>query len=67
MEPLALSIEDAARRPGVGRTFMIALLNRGEIRSLKVGRRRLVPMRALNDFLERASDAEDQFPLRPVA
>lgn len=49
--PLSVSIDEAARLIGVGRSTMFALLDSGEIRSVKVGARRLVPRRALEEFL----------------
>lgn len=41
--PQLLSIPDAARRAGVSRTLIYSLIASGELRSVKVGRRRLVP------------------------
>lgn len=39
---IARSVFDAARQLGIGRTLMYELLDRGEIKSIKVGTRRLV-------------------------
>lgn len=49
--PLSVSVDEAARLIGVGRSTMFALLDSGEIRSVKVGARRLVPRRALEEFV----------------
>ena len=42
MEPVALSINDAAKALGVGRTSIYALLSEGRLDSFKLGRRTLV-------------------------
>ena len=47
----AVSVDDAAAMLGVGRSTMYELLETGCVRSVKVGRRRLVPIAALDDFL----------------
>jgi excisionase family DNA binding protein len=50
--PLLLSPEQCADSLGVGRTFVYTLLASGQIESLKLGRRRLVPEEALKRFIE---------------
>jgi excisionase family DNA binding protein len=47
------SIEEAARRVGVGRSQMYRLVAGGEIDSIKIGRRRIIPESAIQDFLDR--------------
>jgi excisionase family DNA binding protein len=49
--PLSVSVDDAARLLGVGRSTMFSLLESGDVRSVKVGARRLVPRRALEELL----------------
>ena len=44
-----LSIEQAARALGIGRTALYSEIGAGRIRSVKVGRRRLVPSSAISD------------------
>jgi excisionase family DNA binding protein len=39
----ALSIEEAARRLGIGRSALYAAIARGEVASVRIGRRRLIP------------------------
>ncbi len=44
-----LSIEQAARALGIGRTALYSEIGAGRIRSVKVGRRRLVPSSAIGE------------------
>jgi excisionase family DNA binding protein len=44
-----LSIEQAAQALGVGRTALYSEIGAGRIRSVKVGRRRLVPSSAIRE------------------
>jgi excisionase family DNA binding protein len=44
-----LSVDEAARALGVGRSSVYAELGAGRLRSVKVGRRRLVPSGAVGD------------------
>lgn len=48
---LLLSVEDAAARLSIGRTTMFALIRERRIRTVNVGRRTLVPVGALEDFV----------------
>jgi excisionase family DNA binding protein len=50
---LAHSIADAAALIGVGRTTAYALIADGELRTITVGRRRLVPQCELESFIAR--------------
>lgn len=45
---LLLSVVEAARRLGIGRTLMYELLGSGQIRSVHVGRLRKIPVEALD-------------------
>lgn len=56
--PMALSIEEAAHLLGVGRSTMLALLSAERVRSVRIGGRRLVPVRALEEFLDEHGDRE---------
>jgi excisionase family DNA binding protein len=53
VEKLGYGIEEAAGRCGWGRTTMCDLIRRGEVESIKVGRRRIIPHDALVAFLDR--------------
>ena len=48
---LLLSVDQAAKRLGIGRSLCYELVMRGEIASLKLGRRRLVPVASLVRFI----------------
>ncbi len=51
MDPLAYSIEAAAEQLGIGRTLMFDLVRRGNLPSVKLGKRRLIPAQSLRDWL----------------
>ncbi len=56
-ERLAVSVEDAAAMAGVGRTTLYAALGAGSLRSLKIGKRRLIRLEALEAWIA-AHEAE---------
>ncbi|WP_446216279.1 helix-turn-helix domain-containing protein [Micromonospora sp. IBHARD004] len=49
--PRCLRVEEAARLLNVGRTTAYDLIRSGRLRSVKIGRRRLVPRDALDALL----------------
>ena len=49
--PLACSVEEAADALGIGRTLVFQLLRSGELQSIRVGRRRLIPIAVLDRWL----------------
>jgi excisionase family DNA binding protein len=51
MELLAVSVKDAARALGVGRTTVYALVNEGKIETIHVGRRRLIKTASLRRLI----------------
>jgi excisionase family DNA binding protein len=53
-ERLAVGPNEAAKLLGVGRDRVFFLLNTGQIPSFKLGARRLIPVSALREFVERA-------------
>jgi len=55
-ERMLLTVVEAARRLGIGRSLMYELLEAGQIRSIHVGRLRRVPVEALADFVRRQSE-----------
>lgn len=57
MEALALSVKEAARALGISRGSVYALIKKGKLRPVHVGRRCLIPRRALEIFLEAEVEA----------
>lgn len=53
-EQLAYGPMEFAQRLGVGRTTVYTMLSNGDLRSLKVGRRRLIPASELQRLLKAA-------------
>ena len=49
---LAVSPNEAARLCGLGRTTLYAALSSGELKSVKIGTRRLIMLDALRDWLK---------------
>jgi excisionase family DNA binding protein len=50
-EPLAVSPAEAARLAGLGRTSIYGALGSGALKSLKIGKRRLIVVEALRAWL----------------
>lgn len=46
-------LDAAGQRLGVGRTALYGLINSGQLRSVKIGRSRLVPESAIVEFISR--------------
>lgn len=53
MEPLLLTIEQAAVVLSIGRTKMFELVALGEVFSFKIGRRRLIPKESLQAYVDK--------------
>lgn len=60
MEKLLYSVEEAAEALSMGRSLIYELIGRGDLESITVGRRRLVPRDALVVFVERQRQAQDE-------
>jgi excisionase family DNA binding protein len=52
-----LTVDEAAQAMGLGRSLVYDLIGATRLRSLKVGRRRLVPASAVAEFVQAQSDA----------
>jgi excisionase family DNA binding protein len=50
-EPLAVSPGEAARLAGLGRTTIYSALGSGALKSIKIGKRRLITIEALRAWL----------------
>jgi excisionase family DNA binding protein len=59
-EERLLTIEQAAERLQIGRTFAYGLIQRGELASVKLGRARRVPVQAIDAYIDRLT--ADQVP-----
>lgn len=55
---LLLSIPEACEVLGLGRSTVCELIRSGELRSVKVGRRRLVPMAGADEYVAGLGHAE---------
>ena len=51
VQPLLLTVEQAAQSLQISRASIYPLLQRGEIQSIKIGRRRLIPPASLDAFV----------------
>jgi excisionase family DNA binding protein len=50
--PLAVSIEEAARRAGVGRGYLYQQISKGKLRARKAGRRTIIALSDLAAWIE---------------
>jgi excisionase family DNA binding protein len=67
-ERKTLSVEEAAVALGIGRTLAYEAVRRGEIPTVRIGRRLLVPRGALNQLLSiTATDSRHSLVESPVA
>lgn len=53
LHPIAVSPADAARLVGLGRTKIYSAMSEGELKSFKIGKRRLISVQALKEWLHR--------------
>jgi excisionase family DNA binding protein len=51
VEPRLVNVKTAARAIGIAETACYGLLKAGMLRSVKVGRRRLIPVAALDEYV----------------
>ena len=52
MDPLLISVQEAARTLSVGRTSIYQLIKSGELETMKLGRRRLITIQSLRRLTE---------------
>ena len=51
-DPLTMTISDALRKSGLGRTKLYEIIKKRDIKAIRVGRRRLIIYASLKAFLE---------------
>jgi len=51
LEPRALHVKDFIKAYGIGRTKLYALIRSGQIKTVKIGRRRLIPRDVAEDLI----------------
>ena len=54
--PLLVGIRDAAKRLGIGRSKLYELVKAREIVPVRIGSRALIPMAALNAFVDKVQN-----------
>ncbi|MGH1575732.1 helix-turn-helix domain-containing protein [Planktotalea sp.] len=59
MPPIAVAPNEAARLAGVGRTTLYAALAKGDLKSLKIGTRRLIKVSAIHEWLHQNEQRND--------
>lgn len=52
LTPIAVSPDMAAQLAGVGRTTLYAALAKGDLKSIKIGTRRLIKVSAIHEWLQ---------------
>lgn len=57
--PKLITVEEAAHLLGVGRTVTYGLIRNGSLKSLQIGKRRLVPTSAIEEFIRRGTDSDE--------
>jgi excisionase family DNA binding protein len=57
-EKVLLTIDEAARTLGIGRSHAYIYVLRGELESVKLGRSRRVPVEAIDAFVEKLRTSE---------
>ena len=62
-DAILVGLSDAARRMGLGLSTLKVLVQRADLRSIRVGKRRLVPVAAIEEFVARhlADGAGEEF------
>ena len=55
--PRVLRVEEAAQLLGIGRSLAYELIRSGQLRSIKIGRRRLVPLDAIEEAIAEFGNA----------
>ncbi len=64
--PGLLTVDQTARRLGLGRTRIFDLMRSGQLASVRVGKSRRVPTTAVAAFIEVLESADDEGPASPA-
>ncbi len=62
---LLLDVGEASRILGLGRSHLYRYILRGELRSLKIGRRRKISVEAVREFIEKLQEQEEMSGSEP--
>jgi len=54
-QPLAVTVREACRLTGIGRTLLYDMIRDGRVKALRLGRRRLVTTASLNALIDKAA------------
>ena len=54
-QPLAVTVREACRLTGIGRTLLYDMIRDGRVNALRLGRRRLVTTASLNALIDKAA------------
>ncbi len=65
--PLLLTVVQVARLLAVGRTTVYELIRTGDLRTVKIGRARRIPLSALTDYVDRLEEGIHNATPRPYA
>jgi excisionase family DNA binding protein len=57
---LVLTIDEAAERLGIGHSLMYALVQSGEVESVRIGRLRRIPTECLAQYVQRLRDGVER-------
>jgi excisionase family DNA binding protein len=55
MDPIAISVEEARKSLGIGRTKLYELVGQGRLKALKIGRRTLILVASIHALINDAS------------
>lgn len=67
MERLTLTVEETAEALGISRSTAYEAVRRGELPTIRIGRRYVVPRLALERMLSQAADQVQTLPATPAA
>jgi excisionase family DNA binding protein len=64
-DEILLTVREAARRLGIGRSLLYQLMLEGQVLSVKIGRSRRIPVWALEEFAKKkAAEASEHMDFR---